>query len=935
MQRLSLTKCIVHICSLVSAQVATSRCAWHIRSVKTLPSRTEDLVNQCLSDKHKDTKRQRPTVMQGWSLLAPAVDQLVAEGRVESRHALFDLAVATFNSTQGDESCMVQTYEMDGIKLIDAQLPEFRTKLKKHYDAFPVELSAIPRKMLGLRCLRSPSEPPCTKAENETWYHIFTQNIPEKNYEWLCRIITAFQSRIRSKENLSGNPVKLGTQNVGTFRDMDPAYIHKLACTFYSVRPVMDAKYGNSSDKVHEIVGKFHRGVLDKPISEKVKLMDKNVDFKTLSLLLNETDTVEVLVQRSAQVDTIATASQAIVVAEYNYATAQLDTEGRTFDDYLRSNQTALKVNEDKRITHLEDREATFEGEADDLIKNSFQTRAHKDMVGAGTFVSTAIATYCERYGQVKEFMMKVQVYNLNYAGSRWGHLMDSVVASVATGMSESPERTAAIVICPLFAARNESDDMDTIAEQVREYFKDDQLELLTRMVNIDCDEASRLPSRPATYRAIMICSAQQESEVSQEGKTKRVPKSRFVQKSYLWSLRRCRNQFNMLSTIKHIDPVSDATKFRAVEAGERPELNEEKRTKQILTSESMWAGIFDTLFAGMQVEKSVHTAIVDYIPYDGTLQKYLVTSNFTVAAGMPTFMSVQPSWYSPSEQDRAGIAKYIGDELKHFLIEGFKDGRFSNTVVQAVPKDPPSLMHVPVLDETKFMHSKPDLESGVCRLKQDFVNKWSEVEVVKKQFEKVVKDWNEARNKDGDTWKANKRIASVAEQGSEESETNAPMHQPTASDPNTLAEAQAKNGAPIIIPDKSGTYDHVFFPDTGAYALNIKQDCQIKDSDYLVLIKGTFETGEPAKTIKEEKKLEFLPWDGISSMDDKSSFTHDIKGKAFPKGPVPLSQFVSFLETNGKVKVMVSQTASAVKNLVRVTGVTSSNPVFLSLSLA
>ena len=59
---------------------------------------------------------------------------------------------------------MIQSYEMNGIKLLDEQLPEFRKRLKKHYDAIPVELSAIPRKLLSLRCLRSCGDPPCTKA---------------------------------------------------------------------------------------------------------------------------------------------------------------------------------------------------------------------------------------------------------------------------------------------------------------------------------------------------------------------------------------------------------------------------------------------------------------------------------------------------------------------------------------------------------------------------------------------------------------------------------------------------------------------------------------------------------------------------------------------------------------------------------------------------
>ena len=188
---------------------------------------------------------------------------------------LFDCAIAAFNTKQGDESCMIQKAELDGIKLFDEQLPDFKVRLEKHWAAHPVELSAVPRKMLSLRCLRTPAESPCTKTDNETWYKIFVNHQKEKNLVWLRRITTAFQTRIHIKQNTTGKPVKLGPQNVSTFRDMDPAFVHKLACTFYETLPIMANKFTVDSQRYNDIKDKFYKGLLDKPLSEKVKLMDK------------------------------------------------------------------------------------------------------------------------------------------------------------------------------------------------------------------------------------------------------------------------------------------------------------------------------------------------------------------------------------------------------------------------------------------------------------------------------------------------------------------------------------------------------------------------------------------------------------------------------------------------------------------------------------
>ena len=377
---------------------------------------------------------------------------------------------------------------------------------------------------------------------------------------------------------------------------------------------------------------------------------------------------------------------------------------------------------------------------------------------------------------------------------------------------------------------------------QVREHFKDEKMKMKTRMINIDAEE-STCPSNAfaSTFRGVMVVSDQMESKVSQDGRTERVMVSRFGSQSQLWFRRRCSKLFSMLPSTQYVDPITEHTgAFRMRD--DRRQFNAEKRTKQYLSGESFWTCILDSLFQGVGLDKTTHCALIDLIPYDASLQKHIVMSNHTHGRnGVPTMMSVQPVWYSNSDSDKESVKRYVQDELRQFMIAETQNGNIRYATIDALARDPPSLQSVPVLDEAKFIHSKPDLEAEVCKIKQDFINKWSEVHVCKDEFALIVKHWNAARNIPGDAWKGNKRIASVAHM-SEESDEQAAPHVPDETDPRTLAEAQVKNGAPVILPHKDGVFDHVFFPESGGYALHVKQDTVISESDYMILIKGSFE---------------------------------------------------------------------------------------------
>ena len=76
---------------------------------------------------------------------------------------------------------------------------------------------------------------------------------------------------------------------------------------------------------------------MDKQLAEKVKVMDKAAQLGDFTFLMTEMDHVVVLVERATAESSISAASATIVTAEFNYAKAQLETEGKIFDGFLKS----------------------------------------------------------------------------------------------------------------------------------------------------------------------------------------------------------------------------------------------------------------------------------------------------------------------------------------------------------------------------------------------------------------------------------------------------------------------------------------------------------------------------------------------------------------------------------------------------------------------
>ena len=385
----------------------------------------------------------------------------------------------------------------------------------------------------------------------------------------------------------------------------------------------------------------------------------------------------------------------------------------RLFDTFIKEFKNATGVNNSKKIDHLESRHDALKLAVGEHIKEQFNIRVHKDITGASTFFSTSLATYCTNRGQVKEFLMKVIIFNMNYVGSRWGNLLASAVEYIATVVADSPDRSMGLLICPLVPARAADDDIDEMVNQIRAELKNDKYKLLARVVNLDADESS-LPSyaREGTFKAIMIISDQTVSKVSEADPAKKikVPVSMFT-KSLLWTRRHTKTRFEMLNTALYVDPLTDHTDNLKIHEG-RNYMGDEKRCKMLLTGTAFWQVVLESLFLGLKVEKSTHCALVDLSPYDGSLPKQAILHNVSNDICIPTCMVTAASWWEATQADKEAIKSFVISELTRALMTEAERDTIKYPELMSLSKEPPSMLNVPVLNEASYLHSKPCLEA-------------------------------------------------------------------------------------------------------------------------------------------------------------------------------------------------------------------------------
>jgi hypothetical protein len=105
---------------------------------------------------------------------------------------------------------------------------------------------------------------------------------------------------------------------------------------------------------------KFARGVLDKELSEKVKVEDPHENFLDFRFLLTE-GSESLAVKLHGSKASLESASSAVVLAEFNYARAQLNGEGELFDEFMKTRKLALQENSSKETEHLERRADAIE----------------------------------------------------------------------------------------------------------------------------------------------------------------------------------------------------------------------------------------------------------------------------------------------------------------------------------------------------------------------------------------------------------------------------------------------------------------------------------------------------------------------------------------------------------------------------------------------
>jgi hypothetical protein len=249
-------------------------------------------------------------------------------------------------------------------------------------------------------------------------------------------------------------------------------------------------------------------------------------------------------------------------------------------------------------------------------------------------------ATVCDQMNSAPENVSHIFVLNLTYGGQCDRASLDESARMISDNVSLFPDTSVAIVVLPNvgpFGAAKDEDGVRIAEQETEARFSDKSLNLTTRLVMVLWDAASAYSSnRPLMHQVLLVASTNGNSRFS---------------KSSLWR-KRVTNATPMVPRADFVAPGADTI-------AADPTLSHQMELRQQVTGSSLWSALFSELFKGAACS---HAVIVDLLPYDGTLQQYIMREPyFTTVA--PEATNVEADAEADATDSIAASAAAADDE--------------------------------------------------------------------------------------------------------------------------------------------------------------------------------------------------------------------------------------------------------------------------------
>ena len=491
-----------------------------------------------------------------------------------------------------------------------------------------------------------------------------------------------------------------------------------------------------------------------------------------------------------------------------------------------------------------------------------------------------------------------INLINCCCLGARASLIFPQVVEIVQEEARHFPANAITVVIPPNTSAWGRKGDHD---KDVQSNVRDLVTKLESDEVGVDVKVCSLMWDMDTMYSPtregkldFFVCVSERKDE---QGKLKSIFKTSTLYK------RRCVPR--MVQVLQRCDMTNPTSLI-----SQQLPSNEGMEKKQWCSGSDFYVALIKAAIQGTNLKCTDAAQLRDWTMYDAWPGKAIMELTMMRDKSIPALSYTGASWAYPREESVI-IRDNVENSLNMHLFYLITEDKYplSLETQQAIndlsPR--PGIGGRPVLDEKRFELCQPRA-NGDLPATQTLIDKWSNYKpkagTKLPDFATVVKDHNAAFNVSGEAWK--KRDLG-SEEGSQESGAKKPrvgedaITIPAQDGQLSSKEEVVARGSAHVLP--ANMFELIVCPEHNELYIFAREDTVLDHTKELCLIRGRYLAGQAARTYMEEGS-QYVAWD-FADKDDTlvSCQTQPAMAPPFKSDPVPLYQFLNFLEKSGKVR--------------------------------
>lgn len=629
----------------------------HLHCIYDPADTITEQIKKSLGGKIQAASRQRPTTLQMLTCFSRQVNEIMAGSTRKARTTVLAEVVRDYNKQEKIRACKINPDEIAAIRFLSSRGPEFLHLLKVVWGQERTAHTACPLNLLSAGFLDVQKDLPVNAKDNPMWCNIL-QLTEEKCLMWLRRVHGRFLAKIQETVSKGKAP---NLRNYGhMYRDTEPELVWRTVCLFTYAHA--DLVRLHSAARVKELETMFYRGVLDKDMLDKVRLMDANFAATDLRFV-QDSPSLDVQVSTDGQ---LSAAQREQLLAEFKVFTLKLQAEEATWKRYLAAR---MEFDDSNQAAMTRFREA-----AHDAMEKAINAHAntHYNVACLATrshmltFLEQSLKTLAESPPTVPaSAVLRLNVFNLPMLGQSHSRMLSEICESIRNEAAHHPTTSLSILILPNTSEWGKGMEVNralpSLVMQARQNVIAKLSEAGNSLTVADCVamfDVNTMYSKEREVRTDFLCIISSQVDASDE------PVSIFA-RSFLVR----RRGVPGLLPVLHRKFFQDWTK--AIMVHDHGNLDHTVERRQWFSGSGLFRGILSAVFKDMGLTSATTCQVRDFTPYDDQLALAIMEMNGPgVQASQPNMGYAAGAWKElpGSTHIRANLQASIIENLFRML---------------------------------------------------------------------------------------------------------------------------------------------------------------------------------------------------------------------------------------------------------------------------